>query len=471
MPSTETRYVLGPYTVDVAARVVTRDGTPLKLAHRHFEALKLLVEANQSIVPKEKFFQALWPDTPLVDESNLTQCISQLRKALGNGDRTPFIETVPRVGYRLLVPVTSVNEAVQDPAADAPRSAASAASSLRWRRLAAAGIVIAVMASAGAAAVRWWQTRPARLSRAAQERAAEARRRDDAKAATRELQLAIQLDPRNGRAYGELAHALHKQRFRASPIGQSPSVQAAARGVEIDPECGVCHGTFGFFLFYHDWQWARAGPHYERALQLSPESHGIRASYALLLTATGRLPEALDQIDIALRHDPYQVGWHSIRASILYSARRYDESIAAADKGIAISAQEPDPWQWRSKAWFQLGRGEDAVKALAEGPFASSSSELGAAVREGGSRAALARLLDITGDWDGRTEQAWRRSQWRALLDDTEGALIELEKAYELRHVNLLYVGVEPLFDRIREQPRFQKILQGMGLRGASANE
>jgi DNA-binding winged helix-turn-helix (wHTH) protein/Tfp pilus assembly protein PilF len=473
MPSTESCYVLGPYTIDLVSRAVTRDGAPLKLAWRHFEALKLLVEANQGVVPKEQFFHALWPDTPLVDESNLTQCISQLRKALGNGDRTPFVETVPRIGYRLLVPATKLGEpreVVAHPVVVAVGT--ESGNRATWlRRLLIAGMAMTLLAGATAAAVQRWQTRPAQLARAAQERAAEARRRGDVKATVQELQLAVQLDPRNALAYGELAHALNKQRVRAAPVGQSPSVQAAARGVEIDPNCGVCHGTLGFFLFFHDWQWTRAESHYTEALRLSPQSHAIRPSYAMLLAATGRPREALPQIDRALDEEPYQVTWLTIRATILYLDRRYQESVAAADRALAVSSREPEPWQWRSKALFQLGRREEAIKALVEVTFAGASSQLDAAVRQGGAPAALRTLVDITGDWGGRTEHALRRSHWRALLGDADGALTDLESAYELRNGNLLYIGMDPVYDGIRDHPRFQRILAGMGLRPPIKND
>lgn len=149
----------------------------------------------------------------------------------------------------------------------------------------------------------------------------------------------------------------------------------------------------------------------------------------MLLAATGRLRDALEQIDLALQSQSLELGWHTIRATILYLDRRYDESLAAGEKA-----------------------------------FASHSAELDAAVQQGGAEAGLRKLLEITGDWHGRSEQSWRRAPWRALLNDADGALTELETAYELRNVNLLYVGADPVYDNVRDHPRFQKILRGMGL-------
>jgi DNA-binding winged helix-turn-helix (wHTH) protein/Tfp pilus assembly protein PilF len=467
MPPNEPRYAVGPYTVDPVSRTVSRDGVPLKLAWRHFEALTLLADANQQVVPKEHFFQRLWSDTPVVDDSNLTQCISQLRKALGNGDKAPFIETVPRVGYRLIVPVIRPIPGEEEPVPAATLPAPSVPTTSRRRWLAVASLIAALAIVGGGAGWWWWQTRPAQLSRAAQQRGNELTRRGDHKAALEEFQLAVRLDPQNAFAYSELAHALNRVSFRdsvATPAGESPAVAAARRSVELDAQCGLCQATLGFFLFYHDWRWDASEVHYQRAMALDPDSPSIRRAYSMLLAATGRLPEALEQIDRALSRESFDVGWHAQRAAILYLARRYEESIAATDRGLAITEAERGPWEWRSKALFQLGRGEDAIKALAEVAFAEHSLRLDAAVREGGRDAGLRELLAITGDWRSRREQAWRRAPWRALLGDTEGALSELETAYELRNVNLLYITTDPVYDGVRHEPRFKSIVLGMGL-------
>jgi DNA-binding winged helix-turn-helix (wHTH) protein/tetratricopeptide (TPR) repeat protein len=469
MPPNEPRYALGPYLVEFDTRRVTREGVPLKLAHRHFDALRLLIEANQQVVPKERFFQQLWPDAAIVDESNLTQCISQLRKALANGTETSFVETVQRVGYRLVVPVTRIGAHEEEGAplrSGLPPPPLPAPSRRRWPLVAAMAIpLLAVVAGAGG--WQWWQSRPAQLSRAAQQRGNELTRRGDIKAAVAEFQLAVRLDPSNANAYSELAFALNRLSFRdsaATPVGESPSVKAAARAVELDPQCGLCHATLGFFLFYHDWRWDAAEMHYKRALQLAPERPSIPRAYSMLLAATGRLDDALRNIDRALSRESYDVDWLTHRATVLYLARRYTESVAATDRPLAITQDERAPWEWRSKALFQLGRGEEAIKALAEVAFAEHSLRLETAVREGGRDAGLRTLLDITGDWRSHREQAWRRAPWRALLGDTGGALSELESAYDLRNVNLLYIGVDPVFDKIRDHPRFQRILRGMGL-------
>ena len=333
-----------------------------------------------------------------------------------------------------------------------------------------AAALLAVTA-AGGFGLRWYpRQRAVCAAEAARERGDALLREGNAAGAVAQLQQAIQLDSDNARTYGSLAHALARLASAESssayrPRGQSPAVAAARRGVELDPQCAECRGTLGMFLFYHDWMWADAEAEYREALRLDPDSEGIRASYAMLLSAIGRQSEALKEIEFSLERRPYQLAWHVIRTSILYMARRYPEAIAAADQTLLVSNKETGGWEWRSKALFQLGRGPEAIRALAQGTFANHSADLDRAVREEGTEGGLRKLLEVTGDWRGRVESSWRRGPWCVLLKDTEGALAEVERAYEARRLNAIYLGVDPVYDGIRDHPRFQRVLDGMGLK------
>jgi len=102
----------GPFRIDRAERVLIRDGQPLTLTPKAFDLLLALVERRGHVVEKEELMGAVWPET-VVEESNLTHHISVLRKVLGEsaGER-PYIETIPRRGYRFLAEVERVETEV-----------------------------------------------------------------------------------------------------------------------------------------------------------------------------------------------------------------------------------------------------------------------------------------------------------------------------------------------------------------------
>ena len=109
----------GPFELDLREHRLIQDGNVIPLRGKVFDTLRVLVENAGSLVPKEHLLQALWPDTA-VEENNLNHNISILRKALGEkATGESYIETVPRIGYRFVSPVTTVCGIWQT---DAPRN-------------------------------------------------------------------------------------------------------------------------------------------------------------------------------------------------------------------------------------------------------------------------------------------------------------------------------------------------------------
>jgi DNA-binding winged helix-turn-helix (wHTH) protein/TolB-like protein len=101
-------YEFGRFRLKVAERVLLRDGEIVPLTPKVFDILLTLVEKSGQVVSKDELMKRVWPDT-FVEEGNLTQNISLLRKALGETpEGMQFIETVPRRGYRF---VADINEA------------------------------------------------------------------------------------------------------------------------------------------------------------------------------------------------------------------------------------------------------------------------------------------------------------------------------------------------------------------------
>ena len=113
-------YQFGAFRIDVGLCRLERAGEPVPLPPKAFDLLLLLARNADRVMNKAELMEALWPNT-FVEEANLTQHVYTLRKALGdlpNGQ--PFIDTVPRRGYRL---AASVREVVAAAPADAAAGA------------------------------------------------------------------------------------------------------------------------------------------------------------------------------------------------------------------------------------------------------------------------------------------------------------------------------------------------------------
>lgn len=135
-------YSFRSFRLDVAARVLTRDGMVVTLAPKTFDLLVLLVESGGRLINKRELMLALWPDT-IVEEANLSFQVSTLRKALQE-DGHDLVETVPKHGYRFTEDVQREEvEARPRPALPAP----SWWTGIARFRLAAALLAVAALAA------------------------------------------------------------------------------------------------------------------------------------------------------------------------------------------------------------------------------------------------------------------------------------------------------------------------------------
>ncbi len=103
-------YEFDRFCLDASEGILRCDQQETPLTPKVFETLLLLVENSGRVIGKDELLKTIWPDN-FVEESSLTQNISLLRKALGDGiDGRRFIETVPKRGYRFIAPVRVVNK-------------------------------------------------------------------------------------------------------------------------------------------------------------------------------------------------------------------------------------------------------------------------------------------------------------------------------------------------------------------------
>jgi DNA-binding winged helix-turn-helix (wHTH) protein/Tol biopolymer transport system component len=112
----------GAFEVDLQAGELRKSGLKIKLQDQPFHILALLLERPGQVVTREELQQKLWPaDTFVEFDHSLNSAVKKLRKALGDDSDNPrFVETLPRRGYRLIVPVNSAGPAPEKVTAEAP---------------------------------------------------------------------------------------------------------------------------------------------------------------------------------------------------------------------------------------------------------------------------------------------------------------------------------------------------------------
>src|SRR5688572_5220918 len=129
-------YSFGKYVLDVDRGALLKNGAEVRLRRQSFDVLRYLVEHHHRLVTKNELMAAIWPGT-IVTDGSLTQCLLDVRRAIGDEERL-MVRTIPRRGYKF-------EPAVREHDASA---AAAPPAARNWRRLAlAAGLLLALAAS------------------------------------------------------------------------------------------------------------------------------------------------------------------------------------------------------------------------------------------------------------------------------------------------------------------------------------
>lgn len=151
-------YRFGRFVLDTQTRELRRDGAPVALTAKAFDTLQLLVEQRHRVVAKDELLATVW-NGRVVEENNLPQAISALRRAFGTGAGDHrYIVTVPGRGYRFVAEVADEDDGVDAPSVVSPATVASPqrTGSPRW------WLVLALAAAALAlAALPTWRAREA----------------------------------------------------------------------------------------------------------------------------------------------------------------------------------------------------------------------------------------------------------------------------------------------------------------------
>src|SRR5258706_1498705 len=348
-------YRVGRYKVYCANRQVVLGDEKIDLPWRCFEAFLVLIEANGEIVDREGFYRRLWPDV-VVEESNLNQAIARLRKQLGDSGAESIIETVPRRGYRLLVRP----ERLAGKGPVAPTHVESPSWFRRWR----IPLIFALILLAAAVAVRFgwqrWERRRQALALVEEgfRLVAENRVSQVAEANTR-FSRAVELDPGLALGYAGLAEAM----VRSVDGSRIHAKEMAERSLRIEPACAECQAIAGFILMTYGWRFSDALRDFRAAALKEPNHAKIQRWHAQVLACSGKLEQALQQIDRAVSLQPTDAAAAAMRAGILYFMGRYEEAISAARLALGLRSGFTSANDWIYRPGLAAGRIEEALHA------------------------------------------------------------------------------------------------------------
>lgn len=286
------------------------------------------------------------------------------------------------------------------------------------------------------------------------------------------FQQAIEKDPAYPAAYSGLADCNSGLAWHGfvSPDKALPKAHAAAlKAIELDPRSAEAHASLALLLD-HRWDWPGAEAEFRRALQLDPQYANAHHWYGDYLSIKGRHDEALLQARQALELDPLNLmigTWVALR---YYLARKYDLAIEQSRKTVALDPNFAAAHLLLGASYLQAGLHKQGLAELQLAARLSGSSPLYLAqvavaqVVAGNQAEALRIAAQLQKTSRERYVSPYGLAQIYAALNNKEQTFKWLRAAYEDHAVWMSYLGVDPVFDRFREDRRFQDLLQRIGL-------
>ena len=230
---------------------------------------------------------------------------------------------------------------------------------------------------------------------------------------------------------------------------------AAAKALQLDETLASAHYALATAHTWYDWDWAGAEREFRRGLELNPNDALGRNWHGGYLSLLGRHDEAIAEHERARELDPLSVIVNANLARALYCARRYDEAIAQARKTLELDPGFGVALFWLEGSLRHKGLFNEAValrQSVADSGAGAKSSPAHSSAT--GSRRSCARAAE-TFKKSGLLVTAAR---CYAQSGDKDEAIALLEACSQRRCSDLVSLNVEPDFDELRTDPRFQKL-------------
>ncbi|MCM3873411.1 MAG: protein kinase [Pyrinomonadaceae bacterium] len=286
------------------------------------------------------------------------------------------------------------------------------------------------------------------------------------------FQQAIEIDPNYPLAYAGLSEAYRSLAIAGDlpPTEFLPKAkEAAQKAIDLDDTLAEAHTALGVAIYWGDWNWSAAEKQYKRALELNPKSAEAYLYNAHLLSNTGRHPEALAEAKRARDLDPQDLRINALEGLFLIHAGKSDEALARLQKTFEL---DPNYWlahSFAASAYIEKGMFTEAVaearraRELFDGssqPIAFQGYALAKSGKQAEARALLEDLLTLSTE---RYVTSYHIALVYNGLNERDKTLAWLERAYQERNPRMAFLKVEPKWNNLRGDPRFQDLLRRVG--------
>jgi eukaryotic-like serine/threonine-protein kinase len=295
--------------------------------------------------------------------------------------------------------------------------------------------------------------------------------KDGFRKATDYFNQAVKKDPHYAKAYAGLADTynfLGESAYTAPEQVWQKAKSAAMQAVKLDDTLPEAHISLALVREGYDWDWAGAESEFKRAIQLNPNYASSHQWYGDFLTRMGRFDEARMELKKAQELDPLSLLTNTSLGRLHYFTRQYDAAVQQFKKTLDMDPKFGPAQHAIEQAYFQTAMYGEAIGERQKVLTLSGNPDLAAVIGEDYIKSGY---LGVMRSWmEGLQEISkkeyvshYNMARLHIVLEDKEQAITGLEQAFKERDSNLTYMKVEPAFDEIRSDPRFQQLLHQLG--------
>lgn len=282
---------------------------------------------------------------------------------------------------------------------------------------------------------------------------------------------AIDKDPTYALAYVGVAncYAMLTELEASPPKELYPKVKAAAaKAIEIDDTLAEAHTSLAAVNEY-EWNWAEAENQYKRAIELNPNYETAHHWYAAYLISRLRSDEAIREMKQALELDPLSLIINTSMGRVLFGARQYDQAVEQLKKTLDMDPNFAEAHFQIGMAYEQKRMYEEAIREFERSVELFDDRAMMAWVarayavsgRRADAERVLMELMEISKQ---KYVSPYPLATVYAALGDKDRAFEWLEKVYQERSYYVVWLNIDPIFDSLRSDARFQDLLRRIGL-------
>ncbi len=287
-------------------------------------------------------------------------------------------------------------------------------------------------------------------------------------AAVEPLREAVDIDPQFDQAWSALAdtYALIPE-YKAGSIGEYIPLgrEAAERALQIKPDSARALTALAYIKAMYEYDFPGATADFERAISLEPAYATAHQWYAEILAVQRQTEKALDQMELAAQADPLSAIVSHVIGWIHWGVGDLEEAIKYYQRAHEVAPDMPNPVGNMSRVYALLGRYDDArVMALENAQLLGKYPDVDLAVIDAMENPELKpRALEMLEKSDyGRG--VFDAGYIYIVLDEHEKAIQSLEFAFEQGDPYAIHVNRMIVYDVLRDDPRFQAMLEKMNL-------